>query len=38
MPPTFSAFIGFYPTADPAATHAFYVGTLGLTLARGLRG
>ncbi|CAM3221852.1 VOC domain-containing protein [Deinococcus saxicola] len=34
MSPTFSAFIGFYPTTDLAATHAFYVGTLGLTLAR----
>lgn len=34
MPPAFDAFIGFYPTADLAATHRFYVGTLGLTLAR----
>ncbi|MFK7604449.1 VOC family protein [Deinococcus sp. SM5_A1] len=34
MSPSFDAFIGFYPTADLAATHDFYVGTLGLTLAR----
>ncbi|CAM3960818.1 VOC family protein [Deinococcus frigens] len=34
MPHPFSAFIGFYPTTDLAATHDFYVGTLGLTLAR----
>ncbi|MDV6373112.1 VOC family protein [Deinococcus arenicola] len=26
--------MGFYPTTDLAATHAFYVGMLGLTLAR----
>lgn len=32
--PVLDTCIGFYPTADLAATHAFYVGLLGLTLAR----
>lgn len=32
--PSFDTCIGFYPTGDLTATHAFYVGLLGLTLAR----
>lgn len=31
---TYGAFIGFYPTNNLQATYDFYVGTLGLKLAR----